>query len=46
VQISDAETGNVTHMPHAPYATRGGDITTQPVPAFQPQQTGVQPKSD
>jgi len=46
VQISDAETGNVTHMPHAPYATRGGDITTQPVPAFQPQQPGVQPKSD
>jgi outer membrane protein TolC len=46
VQIGDAETGNVTHMPHAPYATRGGDITTQPVPTFQPQQTGVQPKSD
>jgi len=46
VQISDAETGNVTHMPHAPYAVRGTDITTQPVPAFQPQQTGVQPKSD
>jgi len=46
VQISDAESGNVTHMPHAPYATRGTDVITQPVPAFQPQQTGVQPKSE
>lgn len=46
IQISDAETGNVTRMPHAPYAVRGSDITTEPVPAFQPQQTGVQPKSE
>lgn len=47
VQIGDAETGNVTHMPHAPYAVRGADVITQPVPAFQPQQTGVpQPKGE
>jgi outer membrane protein TolC len=43
IAIADAETGNVTHMPHAPYATRGTDVITQPVPAFQPQQTGVVP---
>lgn len=44
IDIGDAETGNVTHMPHAPYAVRGTDVITQPVPVFQPQQTGVQPK--
>ncbi|HEU5232136.1 MAG TPA: TolC family protein [Terriglobales bacterium] len=44
VNIQDAETGNVTHMPHSPYAVRGNDILTQPVPAFQPQQTGVVPQ--
>jgi outer membrane protein TolC len=43
INIEDAETGNVTHMPHAPYAVRGNDVVTQPVPAFQPQQTGVVP---
>lgn len=43
IQIGDAETGNVTHMPHAPYAVRGTDVTTQPVPVFTPQQTGVTP---
>ena len=48
INIEDAESGNVTHMPHAPYAVRGSDVITQPVPAFQPQQTGVtpQPKGD
>jgi len=44
INIQDAETGNVTHMPHSPYAVRGNDIVTQPVPAFQPQQTGVSPQ--
>ena len=44
INIEDAETGNVTHMPHSPYAVRGNDIVTQPVPAFQPQQTGVTPQ--
>jgi outer membrane protein len=44
IDINDAETGNVTHLPHAPYATRGIDLITQPVPAFQPQQTGVVPQ--
>jgi len=48
IDIADAETGNVTHIPHSPYAVRGNDIVTQPVPVFQPQQTGVvpQPKGD
>jgi outer membrane protein TolC len=48
IDIADAATGNVTHMPHAPYAVRGNDVITQPVPEFQPQQTGVtpQPKGD
>ena len=48
VDIADAETGNVTRMPHSPYAVRSSDIVTQPVPTFQPQQTGVvpQPKGD
>ena len=48
ISIADAESGNVTHMPHAPYAVRGNDVITQPVPEFQPQQTGVtpQPKVD
>src|SRR5207302_810121 len=32
------------HMPHAPYTVRGNDVTTEPVPAFQPQQTGVTPQ--
>ena len=45
INIQDAETGNVTHMPHAPYAARGSDIVTQPVPVFQPQQTGVVPSN-
>ena len=44
INIEDAETGNVTHMPHSPYAVRGNDIVTQPEPAFQPQQTGVVPQ--
>lgn len=44
INIEDAETGNVTHRPHSPYAVRGNDIVTQPVPAFQPQQTGVTPQ--
>ena len=44
INIQDAESGNVTHMPHSPYAVRGNDIVTQPVPAFQPQQTGVVPQ--
>jgi outer membrane protein len=44
IEIGDAETGNVTHMPHAPYAVRGSDVITQPVPTFQPQQTGVVPQ--
>ncbi|MFL6438356.1 MAG: TolC family protein [Terriglobales bacterium] len=44
ININDAETGNVSHMPHAPYAVRGNDVTTEPVPAFQPQQTGVTPQ--
>jgi outer membrane protein len=44
ININDAESGNVTHMPHAPYAVRGSDVVTQPVPAFQPQQTGVTPQ--
>ncbi|HVH87593.1 MAG TPA: TolC family protein [Terriglobales bacterium] len=43
IDIRDAESGNVSHMPHSPYAVRGNDIVTQPVPAFQPQQTGVVP---
>ena len=48
ISIADAKSGNVTHMPHAPYAVRGNDAITQPVPEFQPQQTGVtpQPKVD
>jgi outer membrane protein TolC len=44
INIGDAETGNVTHVPHAPYAVPGKDIVTQPVPTFQPQQTGVVPQ--
>lgn len=44
VNIQDAESGNVTHMPHSPYAVRGNDLVTQPVPPFQPQQTGVTPQ--
>lgn len=44
INIADAETGNVTHVPHAPYAVRGTDVITQPVPTFQPQQTGVVPQ--
>lgn len=44
INIEDAETGKVTRMPHSPYAVRGNDIVTQPVPAFQPQQTGVAPQ--
>jgi outer membrane protein len=44
VNIQDAESGNVTHMPHSPYAVRENDLVTQPVPAFQPQQTGVTPQ--
>ncbi|MBV9073956.1 MAG: TolC family protein [Acidobacteria bacterium] len=44
IEIADAETGNVTHMPHAPYAVPGTDVITQPVPTFQPQQTGVVPQ--
>ena len=44
INIEDAESGNVTHMPHSPYAVRTNDIVTQPVPAFQPQQTGVVPR--
>ena len=44
INIQDAESGNVTHMPHSPYAVRRNDIVTQPVPAFQPQQTGVVPQ--
>ena len=43
INIADAETGNVTHIPHAPYAVRGEDVVTQPVPSFQPPQTGVAP---
>jgi outer membrane protein TolC len=46
IDMGDSETGNVTHMPHAPYAAPGADIITQPVPAFQPQQTGVTPKGE
>jgi outer membrane protein TolC len=47
INIADAETGNVTHMPHAPYATRGNDVITQPVPSFQPQPAGTsQPKGE
>jgi len=44
INIEDAETGNVTHMPHAPYAVRGSDVITQPVPAFQPQPPNVVPQ--
>jgi outer membrane protein len=44
ISIGDAESGNVSHMPHAPYAIRGTDVITQPVPEFQPQQTGVTPQ--
>lgn len=44
INIGDAETGNVTHMPHAPYATRGNDVVTQPVPSFQPQPAGTTPQ--
>ena len=44
ISIEDAETGSVTHMPHAPYAVRGTDVINQPVPPFQPQQTGVNPQ--
>jgi len=44
ISIADAESGNVTQMPHAPYAVRGTDVITQPVPDFQPQQTGVTPQ--
>jgi outer membrane protein TolC len=43
VDMGDSETGHVTHLPHAPYAARGSDVITQPVPTFQPQQTGVTP---
>jgi outer membrane protein TolC len=46
IDIGDAESGNVTHLPHAPYAAPGTDVITQPVPVFQPQQTGVQPPKD
>jgi outer membrane protein TolC len=46
IDMGDSETGNITHMPHAPYAAPGADIITQPVPAFQPQQTGVTPKGE
>ena len=38
IKIEDAETGNVTHMPHAPFAVSGSDVFSQPVPPFQPQQ--------
>jgi outer membrane protein len=44
IKIEDAATGNVTHMPHAPYAVRGNDVVSQPVPTFQPQQTGITPQ--
>lgn len=44
INIADAESGNVSQMPHAPYAVRGTDVITQPVPEFQPQQTGVTPQ--
>lgn len=44
ISIADAESGNVTQMPHAPYVVRGTDVITQPVPEFQPQQTGVVPQ--
>lgn len=44
ISVADAESGNVTQMPHAPYAVRGTDVITQPVPEFQPQQTGVTPQ--
>src|SRR5215813_1027584 len=44
VSIADAASGNVTQMPHAPYAVRGNDLITQPVPEFNPDQTGVTPR--
>lgn len=47
IAMSDAETGNVSHAPHAPYAVRGNDIVTEPVPPFQPQPPAVpQPKEN
>jgi len=44
INIADAESGNVSQMPHAPYAVPGTDVITRPVPEFQPQQTGVTPQ--
>lgn len=44
ISIADAASGNVSQMPHAPYAVRGNDVITQPVPEFQPEQTGVSPR--
>ena len=44
ISIADAASGNVTQMPHAPYVVRGNDVITQPVPEFQPEQTGVTPR--
>ena len=44
ISIADAESGNVTQAPHAPFAAKGNDIVSQPVPKFEPQQTGVTPK--
>ena len=46
INIGDAESGNVTHMPHAPYAIRGNDVINQPVAPFEPQPAGTtsQPK--
>jgi hypothetical protein len=44
IAMSDAATGNVTHAPHAPYAVRGTDVISQPVPPFQPQTPVVVPQ--
>jgi outer membrane protein TolC len=44
IAMSDAATGNVTHAPHAPYAVRGTDVISQPVPPFQPQVPVVAPQ--
>jgi outer membrane protein TolC len=44
IAMSDAATGNVTHAPHAPYAVRGTDVISQPVPPFQPQAPVVVPQ--
>ena len=44
IAMSDAATGNVTHAPHAPYAVRGTDVLSQPVPPFQPQAPVVPPQ--